>query len=342
LDFSKFLLLVCFMQNERNIVLLITHSGDYFTIDRVAEALSARGVQSFRLDTDKFPMNVKLQVYFSNRESHHIVEYGDRSFNTQQVQAVWMRRIWEPYFSPELAPKFRAACARESMAVLDGFWDSLRTARWVDDLAKINAAENKLSQLRVAVEVGLVIPQTLITNDPQQAREFYQQVEGKMIGKLLRPLSYSMEGSSFFMYTSAVKEEDLIDADTLRYCPMVFQAQIPKQQELRAVYVNGNVFVGALDASSYAASTQDWRRAEQDACTWQTYQLPDEMIRRLDEFMKRFELKFGAFDFIVTPTGEYVFLEVNPTGEWGMLERDLDYPISGAIADALLASNTEL
>lgn len=330
------------MQHERDVVLLITHSGDYFTIDRVAEALAKRGVQPFRLDTDKFPMTAKLQAYFSNLQSHHIVEYGDRSFNTQQVQAVWMRRVWEPELSSELAPKFRAACARESLAVLNGFWDSLRTALWVDDLQRIDAAENKLRQLRVAAEVGLAIPQTLITNNPKQAREFYQRVEGKMIAKMLRPLSYSMEGSSFFMYTSAVKEEDLIDAETLRYCPMVFQKQIPKQQELRAVYVNGSLFVGALDASGYATSTQDWRTAKQDACIWQTHQLPDEIILRLHKFMKRFGLKFGAFDFILTPVGEYVFLEVNPTGEWGMLERDLTYPISEAIADTLLASNTEL
>ncbi|MEM8805469.1 MAG: MvdC family ATP-grasp ribosomal peptide maturase, partial [Cyanobacteria bacterium P01_G01_bin.38] len=35
----------------------------------------------------------------------------------------------------------------------------------------------------------------------------------------------------------------------------------------------------------------------------------------------------------------HVFLEVNPCGEWGMLERDLGYSISGAIADALLSKS---
>jgi glutathione synthase/RimK-type ligase-like ATP-grasp enzyme len=47
-------------------------------------------------------------------------------------------------------------------------------------------------------------------------------------------------------------------------------------------------------------------------------------------------MQYGAFDFIETPEGEHVFLEVNPSGEWGMLEKDLGYPISEAIADALL------
>ncbi len=325
------------MHSERDVVLLITHSGDYFTIDRVGEAVSKRGAQPFRLDTDKFPIALQIQANLSNSGSNHTLEYGGNSLNTDQVQAVWMRRIWQPDLGKELAPQFQAACSHESLAVLDGFWDSLRTATWVDDLQRISAAENKLRQLRVASEVGLVIPQTLVTNNPQQAREFFHQVNQKMVAKLLRPLSYGMQASSFFMYTSAVKEEDLIDAETLRYCPIVLQEQIPKQLELRAVYVNGNLFVGALDASEYATSTQDWRRGTKEILTWQPYQLPDKLIRGIDVFMARFGLLFGAFDFIKTPSGEYVFLEINPTGEWGMLERDLDYPIAEAIADALLS-----
>ncbi|MHC5733229.1 MAG: MvdC family ATP-grasp ribosomal peptide maturase, partial [Nostoc sp.] len=87
-----------------------------------------------------------------------------------------------------------------------------------------------------------------------------------------------------------VKEEDLLDAETLRYCPVMFQEQIPKQQELRAVYVNGNFFVGGLDASEYAASTQDWRRETKEILTWQPEQLPDKLIRCLDAFMAKFGL----------------------------------------------------
>lgn len=324
------------MRLERDVVLLITHSGDYFTVDRVAQALSRRGARPFRLDTDQFPLVVQLAARLSNQGLNHSLEYGGQSISIEQVQAVWMRRIWQPQLSKELAPQFQAACARESLAALDGFWDSLKDARWVDDLQRINAAENKLRQLRVACEVGLVIPRTLVTNNPEEVRGFFQEVEGKMVAKLLTPLSYSMKGSPFFVYTSAVKEEDLLDAETLRYSPMVFQEQIPKQQELRVVFVAGNLFVGALDASGYAASTVDWRRATTEACVWQPHELPIDVVRCLNAFMARFELVFGAFDLIQTPSGEYVFLEVNPTGEWGMLERDLGYPIAEAIADALL------
>jgi MvdC family ATP-grasp ribosomal peptide maturase len=328
------------MHLSRDVVLLITHSGDFFTIDRVAQAVSKRGAQPFRLDTDKFPLQVKLKQQLGNKSSHRL-EYDQasshlHSIDSNQVVAVWMRRIFAPQMNTELAPQFQAACARESLATLNGFWDSLRQARWVDNLQQIAIAENKLHQLRVASEVGLIIPRTLVTNNAESVGEFFSEVKGKMVTKLLTPISMSMKGSPFFFYTSAVKEEDLLDGETLRYCPMVFQEEIPKQWELRVVFVNGNFFVGALDASVYNTSTLDWRCAENEACVWQPYELPIAVKLALKEFMGRFGLLFGAFDFIVTPAGEYVFLEVNPVGEWGMLERDLNYPISEAIASALL------
>ena len=208
---------------------------------------------------------------------------------------------------------------------------------WIDDLQRISVAENKLRQLRVATEVGLRIPQTLVTNDPQQAREFFQELEGKMVAKLLTPLSYSMDASSFFVYTNAVSERDLQEAELLRYSPMVFQEEIPKRRELRVTFVAGKLFVGALDASGYAATTMDWRRAKPEKCPWEEEEVPAEVADRLQQLMAEFGLLFGAIDLIETPDGEYVFLEVNPTGEWGMLERDLNYPISEAIASALLS-----
>lgn len=329
------------MHLSRDVVLLITHSGDFFTVDRVAQAVSKRGAQPFRLDTDKFPLQVKLKAQLSTQSSYRL-EYNQasshlHSIDSNQVVAVWMRRIFAPQMNTELAPQFQTACARESLATLNGFWDSLRQARWVDNLQQISAAENKLHQLRVASEVGLIIPRTLVTNNVECVEEFFSEVKGKIVTKLLTPISMSMKGSPFFFYTSAVKEEDLVDGETLRYCPMVFQEEIPKQWELRVVFVNGNFFVGALDASVYNAFTLDWRCAKTEACVWQPYELPIEVKLSLKEFMARFGLLFGAFDFIVTPAEEYVFLEINPVGEWGMLERDLGYPISEAIAQALLS-----
>ncbi|NJO93550.1 MAG: MvdC family ATP-grasp ribosomal peptide maturase [Hydrococcus sp. RM1_1_31] len=327
------------MHLSRDVILLLTHSEDYFTIDRVAAALSRRGARPFRLDTDLFPTTVRLAASLSNEETSYRLSYGEESIVTEQVRSVWMRRLWQPRLSQKLAPFFQAACIRESMTALNNFLGGLRNARWVDRLSLIDRAENKLQQLIVAKEIGLRIPRTLMTNNPDEVREFFQAVRGNMVAKLLTPLSAGMQGSAFFLYTSKVEPEDLLAADALRYSPMVFQEQIPKQRELRAVFVAGKLFVGVLNASRYAATNMDWRNAAPEACQWERGELPSEITRRLCSLMATFGLTFGAFDLIQTPDNEYVFLEVNPTGEWGMLERDLGYPIADAIADALLTES---
>jgi glutathione synthase/RimK-type ligase-like ATP-grasp enzyme len=68
--------------------------------------------------------------------------------------------------------------------------------------------------------------------------------------------------------------------------------------------------------------------------------VPEDVAKRLRSLMGRLGLAYGAIDMIRRPDGEHVFLEVNPTGEWGMLERDLGLGISDAIAAALVEPRT--
>jgi glutathione synthase/RimK-type ligase-like ATP-grasp enzyme len=206
----------------------------------------------------------------------------------------------------------------------------------VNDRRSERAAENKLLQLRAARESGLDIPPTLMTNDAARARDFYEAEGGRVVAKLLRPLSVSMGDAPFFVYTSDVRAEDIEALDSLRHCPVVFQRKIEKRRELRVAYVAGKLFAGALDASASARGRTDWRLAEPGECSWSSAELEPALSARLEKLMRRLGLDYGAIDLIETPEGGHVFLEVNPGGEWGMLEHDLGLPISEAIADALL------
>jgi len=116
---------------------------------------------------------------------------------------------------------------------------------------------------------------------------------------------------------------------------MLFQEEIAKARELRVVAVRGELFVGALDASRSATGAVDWRRSDPAECRWEPDTLPEDQARALRALLASLELEYGAVDLIRTPDGRHVFLEVNPAGEWGMLERDLGYPIADALARGL-------
>jgi glutathione synthase/RimK-type ligase-like ATP-grasp enzyme len=116
---------------------------------------------------------------------------------------------------------------------------------------------------------------------------------------------------------------------------MAFQEYIEKEYELRIIYVDGYLFTGAIHSKTFSEEPVDWRASKKNEFKWETFTVQMEFADRVRAFMKKTGLYFGALDVIVQPDGQYVFLEVNPTGEWGMLERDLNLPISQAIADAL-------
>lgn len=56
--------------------------------------------------------------------------------------------------------------------------------------------------------------------------------------------------------------------------------------------------------------------------------------------MRELDLSFGALDFLVTSSGDWVFLEINPNGQWAWIEDKTGLPIAAAIADALTGRAT--
>jgi MvdC family ATP-grasp ribosomal peptide maturase len=325
----------------RDAVLLLTHSADFYTVDLVSEALVRRGARPIRFNTDLFPSSIKLVARAGDERDALIYTEAGEQISAADVRAVWARKLWTPRMADDLDERYRLMCVRESAAALEGFFDALHDAHWINDLQRERAAENKQRQLRLAASAGLRVPRTLVTNDPAAARQFFAETDGQTVAKLLRPLTVSMDADQPFVYTSRVREEDLAGAEALRHSPMVFQELIPKARELRVVCVGGEAFAGALDASGTSRGHTDWRRATPDECSWEKAELPAEVLGGLQALMAELGLVFGAVDLICTSSGEYVFLEVNPSGEWGMLERDLGLPIAEAIAEELVKDRSQ-
>jgi len=323
------------MSASADTVLVLTHTADHFVTERVAEALARRGVTAVRFDTDLFPLEARLTTRIADGESAHTLRCGTLELDARSVRAVWARRLWTPRLPDELEPPIREGCLRETRAALRGWLTALADVRWVNPLDAGAAAEDKPRQLRLARELGLCVPRTLVTNDPDAVRAFREEV-GPLVTKMLTPLSQSMGKAELFVRTSALRDEDLADLSGLALSPMVFQERIEKRRELRVACVGTRTFTGALDASRSAAGAVDWRAARPDEVRWEHAELDARVAERLARLLSALGLSYGAADLIETPSGETVFLELNPGGEWGMLERDLGLPIGEALAEELL------
>jgi len=313
-------------------VLFLTHSGDLYNIDRVQEALHDRGVEGLRMDTDLFPTGMKISEWVDHSGSKVCFTIKGQEYEKEQIGAVWLRKIWEPRQDLEMEQKYREASVKESVAVRTAFFKSFENVPWLDTIPAIQKASDKYYQLRVAQSVGLKIPKTIISNDPSAVKRFYNALKGEMVAKLHTPLSFGMKTDDFFLYTTKISREDLDDLDMLAYCPMIFQELIPKAYELRIAYIDGHCFTGRLNT----ADVMDWRKSDPELVKWQSYEITKELQHQLTLLMNEIGLSFGAIDLIRQTDGQYVFLEVNPIGEWGMLEKELNLPISKFIAEGLI------
>ena len=117
---------------------------------------------------------------------------------------------------------------------------------------------------------------------------------------------------------------------------MIYQKLIEKEYELRIIYVDGECFCGKIP--SLPSHVVDWRVPGLQF-EWEKSEIPSDLKNRLKLLMDSLNLKFGAIDVIKSIDGKHYFLEVNPNGEWGMLQKDLDLPIAEHIAETLIRNS---
>ncbi|AFY55915.1 glutathione synthase/ribosomal protein S6 modification enzyme (glutaminyl transferase) [Rivularia sp. PCC 7116] len=319
-------------------ILIITHSQDNESILSVMAAIEARGEKVFRFDTDKFPTEIQLDIAYSNGSQNIIIANEQQKLNLKEVSAVWYRRIAIGARIPRSMDKqLRQAAIQESRTTIAGMIASIKGFH-LDKVVNIRLAENKQLQLQVAEEIGLKIPRTLITNNPEAVKQFAQECQQDIVTKMLSSFAiYDNLGQEKVVFTNPVTSEDINNLDGLNLCPMTFQEKISKALELRTIIVGDNVFTAAVDSQAVHQARYDWRREGVALINaWQPHDLPKDVEQKLLKLMAYFGLNYGAIDIILTPDGEYVFLEVNPVGEFFWLENSPGLPISQTIAELLI------
>lgn len=317
-------------------VALLTHSGDEYVPDLVAGAIRRRGDECIRIDTDTFPSSASLTVTEAGR-ALYVDDAASLELDLVRCDAFWLRRIYTAH-ALDVEPHWRAQCAAQASDALAGTLAMLNDsgAHVVNDLAAQSRAEHKVVQLRAARTAKLTMPATIITNDLHEARAFVRAQRDNVhdvVTKLLVPLSQTTDASLPFMYTSAVDDADAAALDGIRSAPMILQARVDKRADVRAVVIGERVIAGAL-----ATTSLDWRApAAAMSATWRAHDLARDVEKCCVAVVRELGLSFAALDFVVDGAGAHWFLEVNPAGEWGFLERDAGLPVSDALAAHLLS-----
>ncbi|MCK6509654.1 MvdD family ATP-grasp ribosomal peptide maturase [Myxococcota bacterium] len=317
-------------------VLLITHTKDNQSIPMVEEAIRRRGGEPIRLDTDRYPLEVKINTRYENSGWSQRLKTPNGDIDLTQLTAVWYRRFYAGHGLPETLGDLYDPSIQESRRTLWGSIASLSCFQ-LDPLSSVRRADHKEVQTRKAIELGLDIPRSLFTNDPDEARAFIESIDGPVITKMQHPFAVYRQGIENVVFTTRIQPDDLSALEGLRFCPMIFQEEIVKTLDVRVTIVGKQIFSAAVDAQTKAETQVDWRRDGVGLIrSWKPYTLPEDIPPKLLALQNFLGLNYGAIDFVVSPEGRHAFLEVNAVGEFFWLVDTPGLPIPDALADTLL------
>lgn len=319
-------------------ILILTDDADFHT-DLVVEMLQHKRAPYCRFETHRIPTKTGLTLTCSAGRHSERLTIERIPLWLDDVASVWFRRPAAARLPRDLDTHTRDIASRETFHAIDGLYGRLADRFWVNWAPNDRLANQKPHQLRVATEAGLRIPDTLITTEPDEVRRFFDAHDGDIIYKPMHAFVRHHGDVGYGVYTSRVTKRDIEERlGSVGRAPCLFQGRVPKRVEYRITIIGDDVFPVAIDSQIQETSSLDWRRSSN---AWRDMPhrvepLPDGIINALQRLMCNLGLVFGTVDMILTPAGEYVFLEVNPAGQWYWIELATGVPLLDCLTNVLM------
>jgi hypothetical protein len=325
----------------RSTVLIITNDHDEHA-SAVIRELNRRDVPVFRFHPEDLPDRCSLSIEIREgridgeiRNAYHRVALHD-------VCAAWFRRarnlfadvrsLTPAVTSEELDDYITAQCRATVSALCEG----LDAPLWVDHPGRLRRAEVKALQYAFAHKAGLATPATLICNDPKRAETFIQALGNAKCA--IKPLlAYGVSNEQGFRLPLTTILPSDFPLQSVALAPNMFQPYIDKAFELRCVVMGDRMFAARLNSQKDDLTRTDWRAGNPQH---EIFDLPEHIRAAIRRLMASFEINFASMDMIVTPSGEFVFLDLNPNGQWLWLQTELGLPLVESMVDLLTTYQT--
>jgi hypothetical protein len=317
-------------------ILILSHSSDKHAF-AVAEALKRKGAEPVVWCTSDYPTLADESIEIRDGKTRIAVAGPELSFAGERFSAVWHRRPLSVPDTAILHPADRGFALQQCEVFRRSLFLLLAPdAFWVNPPLASVLASQKIFQHDVAVRIGLEAPATLFSNSPDEVRRFISSQGGAAVFKPLVSTPWRDDETQWNPYTTLLRHEDLVDDDILRQTPSIYQANVPKAFELRITVMGRQAFAAKILSQETSTGKLDWRRSY-DELKMESCEVPGHVLDACRRLMAELSIVFGCFDFIVTPDGRYVFLEVNEMGQFIFIEHYTDLPVLDAFCDFLIA-----
>ncbi len=316
-------------------ILILSNNGD-LSADYVSDWLRYFNHPFIRINSDDF---LTSDVIFSLDNNSTELKFNSQPLCIDNINSVWFRKfgdfsntvcynfLIDNKFDYEIIELLQAEFRRTISTILL----MLHNKKWLTKYTSTGL--NKILMLKKAAECGLYIPKTFIIN----RKKFLKNGENYISKSLVDPINIIIDENKYgFMYTSKVGNDNISNLPDY-FSSSLIQEEIVKNYEIRVFYICGEVFPMAIFSQKDSQTIVDFRQYN-DICPnrFVPCKLSDAEIKKIDQFMRKIDLNCGSLDFIRTKDGQLVFLEVNPTGQFGMVDFPCNYGLHKKVAETLI------
>lgn len=325
-------------------VLLITDRSESYYYAKFLDACASLPLNCYILDIAGFPAETTIAIKLDSANwLTGVIDVfvwplsSQKSIDVTSIDVAWYLRASKtqaPSFMSEIEKRFTQSEADAALRSLCSTLD----CTWINRKETIELVEsNKLYQQLVAQRSGLSTPETLITNNPNQLQAF--AMERKKL--LLKTIGYTYldDAGRYAIYSQLFDQSEISSSSkAIRSCPVFSQHYIEKCFEYRVMAIGEKVLACRIDSQASVATRIDWRHYDFENVKHVSSDLPKSIQKAIMTFMNSVGLRYGAIDMVETPEGEFIFLEINPSGQWEWISRLAGLPIPEAVAEMLMSA----
>jgi ATP-GRASP peptide maturase of grasp-with-spasm system len=316
-------------------MILIASQQNETSTHQVMDWLEYLGSEFQKINAIDISNDLNIQISNEKIKSH----FNKTDLNVSAQNAFWYRRWDFEVLIKKYQTKENGVQNNIELGCISNYIHFL-----FNKFPKINSIydiDNKLIELFVAKEVGLLIPNSLVTNEKKHLLSFYNQNQRIITKPLSAHISKVINREIFLSYTTEVGQ-DTIDELEAHFFPSLFQENIEKEYEIRIFFIDDQFYPMAIFSQNDSQTQVDFRQYNIEKPNRTVpYTLPEEIQSKLKEFKNKMNINSGSIDMIKTKSGEYVFIELNPIGQFGMVSYPCNYKIEKIIAQKLIQYEKE-
>lgn len=299
--------------------ILVLGSSEDVHAAHIKDALEKAGASVDYLDTRLFPTQLRIS-WQPDTQVGYLILPGGRKLNLHDIKSVFWRNF-SGVEIPSLKDSYQQYIAqRDAMSALRSLIQAC-PARWVNSWQAYQFHQEKPLQLSQVKHIGVTIPATVITNDPQQVIEFAQARE-KLIFK-------PVYGGAHTQFVTETHLEPRRLNLALSISPVTLQEYI-SGTNIRSYVIGNSVYAAEIRSNSL-----DFREDSQAELI--PVELSEFVRRQCLAITQALMLEWTAIDWRLKPTGEYVFLEANPSPMFLHFEQRTGFPITQELIHLLMS-----